>query len=75
VTNTSRSGLSRPFIKTFVLRSLARLQEDECGQGLVEYCLIFALVGFGASAGMTSLASGLNSAFNAMGSIIGKYIP
>jgi len=40
----------------------------------VEYLLILALVAFAATAGMTTLATGLNSAFTAVGSIIGKYI-
>lgn len=51
-----------------------RLHEDEAGQGLVEYLLILALVAFAATAGMTSLASGLNSAFSAVGSLLGTYI-
>jgi pilus assembly protein Flp/PilA len=59
---------------TFVLNSLARLHKDEAGQGLVEYLLILALVAFAATAGMGQLASGLNSAFSAIGSILGKYI-
>jgi pilus assembly protein Flp/PilA len=57
-----------------VLKSLACLHQDEAGQGLVEYLLILALVAFAATAGMTSLASGLNSAFTKVGSILGKYI-
>jgi pilus assembly protein Flp/PilA len=56
------------------LNSLIRLHEDESGQGLVEYLLILALVAFAATAGMGSLASGLNSAFSAVGSVLGAYI-
>ena len=59
---------------TFVLNSLIRLQNDESGQGLVEYLLILALVAFAATAGMGSLASSLNSAFSAIGSLLGTYI-
>jgi len=59
---------------TFVLNSLSRLHRDEAGQGLVEYLLILALVAFAATAGMGALASGLNSAFAAVGSVLGKYI-
>jgi pilus assembly protein Flp/PilA len=40
----------------------------------VEYLLILALVAFAATAGMGSLASGLNSAFSTIGSILGNYI-
>ncbi len=53
---------------------LTRLHKDEAGQGLVEYLLILALIAFAATAGMGSLASGLNSAFSAVGSLLGKYI-
>ena len=58
----------------FVLKSLAQMHRDETGQGLVEYLLILALVAFAATAGMGALASGLNSAFNAVGSILGVYL-
>lgn len=51
-----------------------RLHEDESGQGLVEYLLILALVAFAATAGMSTLASFLNSAFSAVGSLVGAYI-
>ena len=57
-----------------ILKSLNRLHQDETGQGLVEYLLILALVAFAATAGMTTLASGLNSAFIAIGAILGSYI-
>ena len=53
---------------------LARLHRDESGQGLVEYLLILALVAFAATAGMGSLASGLNSAFSMVSNILGSYI-
>jgi pilus assembly protein Flp/PilA len=53
---------------------LSRLHDDEAGQGLVEYLLILALVAFAATAGMNSLATGLNSAFTKIGSILGNYI-
>lgn len=59
---------------TFVLNSLVRLHRDEEGQGLVEYLLILALVAFAATAGMGSLASYLNVAFSAIGSLLNAYI-
>jgi pilus assembly protein Flp/PilA len=58
----------------FIANQLYRLQRDESGQGLVEYLLILALVAFAATAGMGSLASGLNSAFAQIGVILGSYI-
>jgi pilus assembly protein Flp/PilA len=61
-------------MKTLILSSLNRLHNDEAGQGLVEYLLILALVAFAATAGMTSLASGLNSAFSKIGVVLGTYI-
>jgi Flp pilus assembly pilin Flp len=51
-----------------------RLLRDEAGQGLVEYVLIFALISFAAAAGMVSLASHMNTAFSAIGSIFGTTI-
>jgi pilus assembly protein Flp/PilA len=61
-------------MKTLILNSLNRLHNDEAGQGLVEYLLILALVAFAATAGMTSLASGLNSAFSKIWVVLGTYI-
>lgn len=53
---------------------MVRLHSDEAGQGLVEYLLIIALVAFAATAGMSSLAASLNSAFTAIGTTLGSYI-
>jgi len=58
----------------FVSNFLAQLHKDEEGQGLVEYLLILALVAFAATAGMGSLASYLNQAFSAIGSLVNAYI-
>jgi pilus assembly protein Flp/PilA len=54
-----------------ILKSLHR---DESGQGLVEYVLLLALVAFASIAGMSTLASSINSAFSKVGTIIGNYI-
>ena len=61
-------------MKSMILNSMYRLHKDEAAQGLVEYVLIVALVAFAATAGMTTLASGLNSAFTRIGSVLGTYI-
>jgi len=61
-------------MKNLILESLNRLHKDEAGQGIVEYMLIIALVAFAATAGMSSLASGVNSAMTKIGSILGVYI-
>jgi pilus assembly protein Flp/PilA len=56
------------------LNTLKRLHKEEEGQGLVEYVLIIALVAFAAVAGMSTLASSINSAFTKVGSILGTYV-
>lgn len=58
----------------FALNTLARLHKDESGQGLVEYLLILALVAFAATAGMSTLATNINSAFSQIGAVLGVYI-
>jgi Flp pilus assembly pilin Flp len=55
-------------------RLLKRLHNDESGQGLVEYLLIVALVALAATAGMSSAASYMNSAFDRIGQKLGTYI-
>ena len=46
---------------------LKRLWQEEEGQDLVEYGLLVVLVGLGAVAGMSTLASDINSTFGAAG--------
>lgn len=57
-----------------ILSSLARLHREEEGQGVVEYVLLIALVAFAATAGMSSLATAVNSAMSKVGTILGSYI-
>jgi pilus assembly protein Flp/PilA len=40
------------------------MKSSEAGQDLVEYALMLAMVSFGAVAGMSQLAAGVNDAFN-----------
>jgi pilus assembly protein Flp/PilA len=40
--------------------------DREEGQDLVEYALVVALIAFGAIAGMTQLAKGINNAFSSI---------
>ncbi len=61
-------------MRQVLVSHFSSLHQDDAGQGLVEYLLILALVAFAATAGMTSLATGLNSAFTQVGTIIGQYI-
>ena len=48
------------------------LSQDE-GQDLVEYALVVALIAFGATAGMSQLATGLNTAFGHISTTLGTY--
>ena len=61
-------------MKNLLVKNLFRLHKDEEGQGLVEYLLVIALVGFAATAGMSSLATSINSAFGQIGATLGSYI-
>jgi pilus assembly protein Flp/PilA len=45
---------------------LQRLLVREDGQDLVEYALLIALLAFACTAGMGTLANGINSAFNSV---------
>ncbi|MGH9589976.1 MAG: Flp family type IVb pilin [Terracidiphilus sp.] len=54
----------------FALRALIEREE---GQDLVEYALIVALIALAATAGMTTLATAINSAFGHLGSLLGTY--
>ncbi|HUJ80563.1 MAG TPA: Flp family type IVb pilin [Candidatus Acidoferrales bacterium] len=60
--------------RTTIPVSLVRLWREDSGQGLVEYVLILALIAFAAVAGMSNLASSINSAFSKIGTYLGKYI-
>ncbi len=50
------------------------LKNSEEGQDLVEYALVVALIAFGATAGMTSLATGINTAFGNVSTQLGADI-
>jgi len=47
---------------------------SEEGQDLVEYALVVALIAFGATAGMKSLAAGLAKAFQGISTTLGSYV-
>jgi pilus assembly protein Flp/PilA len=50
------------------------LKDQEEGQDLVEYALVVALVAFGATAGMSALAGGINTAFGQISTTLGANI-
>ncbi len=51
-----------------------RVLLDEEGQDLIEYALVVALIAFAATAGMTTLATAINTAFTQVGTTLGSYI-
>ena len=61
-------------MKTNLMYLVRQLHQDEEGQGLVEYLLILALVAFACTAGMKTLADGVNVAFSDIGSLVNAYI-
>ena len=52
---------------------LKDILENEEGQDLIEYALIVALVAFAATAGMGTLANGINSAFTSIATKLNSY--
>lgn len=46
-----------------MLSVLHKLHADESGQDLIEYALVAALIALAATAGMNTLATGINGAF------------
>jgi pilus assembly protein Flp/PilA len=56
------------------LRRFTCLFTQDHGQDLVEYALVIALIAFGATAGMNSLATGLNTAFATISTTLSSYM-
>jgi pilus assembly protein Flp/PilA len=52
---------------------LASLKQ-ESGQDLIEYALVVALIAFAATAGMNTLATGINTAFSNMATTLNSAI-
>jgi pilus assembly protein Flp/PilA len=53
------------------LRSLATC---ECGQDMVEYALVVAMIAFAATAGVKKVATGLNTAYSNISVTLGTNI-
>jgi pilus assembly protein Flp/PilA len=61
-------------LKLWILYSgMQRLIMNEEGQDLIEYALVVALIAFAATVGMGSLATSINSAFTAIGTVLTSY--
>lgn len=64
-------------MNTLLLRLHIKFQDwtsREEGQDLVEYALVIALIAFGATAGMKTLATGLNNSFKGISTTLGSYV-
>jgi pilus assembly protein Flp/PilA len=61
-------------MKNDLMRSIRALHQEESGQDMIEYALVVALIALAATAGMSSLANGINSAFTKLNSILGAKI-
>ena len=60
--------------KLLKLSGMLQILKDEKGQDLIEYALVVALIAFAATAGMTTLANAINTAFTNVGSTLSSYI-
>ena len=54
--------------------NLRLLMLREEGQDLIEYALVVALIAFAATAGMSTLAGGINTAFSNLATTLGNTI-
>jgi len=63
-------------MKDTLLKLAVKMQVllDEEGQDLIEYALVVALIAFAATAGMSTLAQDLNTAFTHIGTKVTNYI-
>jgi pilus assembly protein Flp/PilA len=64
-------------MNTMLLKVYIKFQDlasREEGQDLVEYALVVALIAFGATAGMSALAGGLNKAFGQISTTLSSYV-
>jgi len=52
---------------------IRKIIADESGQDLIEYALVVALIAFAAAAGMSSVATQINSAFTNIGTKLTTY--
>ena len=56
------------------LSAMLQILKDESGQDLIEYALVVALIAFAATAGMSSVATAINTAFNHLGTTMTSYV-
>jgi pilus assembly protein Flp/PilA len=58
--------LTRIYVKAQILR-------EDHGQDLIEYALVVALIAFAATAGMSTVAANINTAFSNIGTKLTTY--
>ena len=51
----------------------AQIFQDDCGQDLIEYALVVALIALAATIGMGSVATKINTAFTSIGTKLTSY--
>jgi pilus assembly protein Flp/PilA len=61
----------RLYVKMMNLRSA--LRNDESGQDLIEYALVVAMIALAATAGMSTVATSISTAFSKIGSRMTTY--
>ena len=61
-----RDVLNRLYVRLQVLR-------EDCGQDLIEYALLAAIIALACCAGMGTVAAYINSGFNSIGTKVNKY--
>ena len=62
-------------MKDSLLKLYVKMQmfREENGQDLIEYALVVALIAFAATAGMNTVATKINAAFNNIGTKLTTY--
>ena len=56
------------------IRAAARFLAEDQGQDLIEYALVVALIALAATAGMSTLANNINTAFGNLGTKLTTYL-
>jgi len=81
--HASHQGEENPKMPVSMLKLVVRIQTlgsdvrriiaDKSGQDLIEYALVVALIAFAAAAGMTTVATKINTAFTNIGTKLTTY--
>jgi pilus assembly protein Flp/PilA len=65
-----QNSLLKLYIKAQAFKNIVKKDD---GQDLIEYALVVALIAFAATAGMGTLATGINTAFGNIATKLGTY--